>query len=324
MSKFKVVITDNIFPDLDIETKMLNEIDAKLVECKSKDESVIKEECKDADAVINTYVQMTPDIIDAMEKCKLIIRNGIGVNTIDIDTCNKKGIMVANIPTYCLDEVATHAVTLLLASVRKIALLDKTVTQGIWDVKKCMPVYSLQEKTLGLVGFGKIPRLVNEKMKAFGVNVITYDPYITNEMAEKEGAKKVELDELIEKSDYISIHCPLTPETKGMFDSKAFKKMNNTAYIVNTARGPIINEEDLIKALQDGEIAGAGLDVLTKDEVDLNNPLLKMDNVIITPHAAWYSEESIVRRRTQTVESVILVLQGNEPVSFVNKKSIKK
>lgn len=322
MAKFKVVLTDNIFPDLDVERKLLDKVDAELVEIKNGEG--LEEAVADADAVINTYAQVPGELIEKMRKCKLIIRNGIGVNTIDVDTCNKKGIMVANIPTYCLDEVATHAVADMLALNRKLLKMDASVRNGVWDVKQAMPVYSLQEKTLGLVGFGKIPRLVNEKAKAFGMKVITYDPYLTAEQAAEAGARKVELEELISESDYISIHCPLTPETRGMFNYEAFTKMKSTAYLINTARGPIINEPDLVKALEEGEIAGAGLDVLMEDKVSLDNPLLKFDNVILTPHSAWYSEESIVRRRTQTVESVIEVLEGREPFSFLNKKALNK
>lgn len=320
MSKFKVVTTDNIFPDLIMEREMLSEIDAELIEVKNP--QTINDECKDADAVIGTYAQLGADIINNMQKCKLVIRNGIGVNTIDVDACSKKEIMVANIPTYCLDEVATHAITLLLALARKVLLLNKTVKEGIWDVKKAIPVYSLQKKKLGLVGFGKIPRLVKEKSVPFGMSVIAYDPYVTEEAMKGAGVEKVDMDCLIEESDFISIHCPLTPETKNLFDADAFKRMKKSAYIINTSRGPVINELDIIDALEQGEIAGAGLDVLISDDVDINNPLLKMDNIIITPHAAWYSEESIEMRRRQTIESVISVLLGKEPASLINRKQL--
>ena len=320
MAKFKVVLTDNIFPDLIIERKMLAEIDAEFIEV--TDPAKLKEECSDADAVVNTYLQMTGDIINSTKKCKLIIRNGIGVNTIDVEACNAKGIMVANIPTYCLDEVATHAFALLLTAARKITMLQDSVKQGIWDVKKAIPVFSLQNKILGLAGFGKIPRLVSERAKPFGLKVIIYDPYVTQEMAKEAGVQKAELDELLTKSDFISIHCPLTPETKNMFNKETFKKMKKSAFIINTARGPVINEPDLVNALNEGQLAGAALDVLEKDDVDINNPLLKMDNVIITPHTAWYSEESMMKRRVQTIENVISVLKGGEPESLVNRKQL--
>ena len=320
MARYKVVLTDNIFPDLIMERNKLWEIGAELIEV--TDPADLKGACEDADAIINTYEQMTADIIGGLRKCKMIIRNGIGVNTIDIEACSQKGIMVANIPAYCIDEVATHTMSLLLALARKVTILDSSVKGGIWDVKSAVPVYSLKNKVLGLVGFGKIPRLVCERAAPFGLKIIAFDPYVTEGAIAEAGAKKAGLDDLIVNSDYISLHCPLTPETKDLFNADAFKRMKKSAYILNTSRGPVINESDLIEALQNGEIAGAGLDVLTKDGVDTGNPLLKMGNVILTPHSAWYSEESIVRRREQTVDSVIDVLLGGEPPSWVNKKQM--
>ncbi len=318
MSKFKVVLTDNIFPDLDIENEMLSKVDAELVEV--TDLANLANEVKDADAVINTYAQMTPEIIGGMDKCKLIIRNGIGVNTIDVDACNAKGIMVANIPTYCIEEVATHAITLMLTLNRKIFLYNRTVREGIWDVKEGMKINSVVGATLGLVGFGRIPRLINDRAQALGMKVLAYDPFVTAENAAEAGATKAEMDQIIAESDFISIHCPLIPDTRGMFNYDVFKAMKDSAYLINTARGPIVNEPDLVRALEEGLIGGAGLDVLMEDKGQTEHPLYKFENCIITPHAAWYSETSILRRRTQTVDSVIEVLTGSgEPHSFLNK-----
>ena len=176
MSKYKVVLTDNIFPDLIIEREMLDKVDAELIEV--TDPSTLADEVKDADAVINTYAEMTPEIIGGMEKCKMIIRNGIGVNTINVDACNEKGIMVGNIPTYCIEEVATHAITLMLTLNRKIFHYNKSVRSGVWDVKKGMPIQSVVGATLGLVGFGRIPRLINDRAQALGMNVLAYDPFV--------------------------------------------------------------------------------------------------------------------------------------------------
>lgn len=321
MSKFKVVLTDNIFPDLIIEREMLDKVDAELIEV--TDPATLADEVKDADAVINTYAEMTPDIINGMEQCRMIIRNGIGVNTIDVDTCNEKGIMVGNIPTYCIEEVATHAISLMLTLNRRIFLYNDSVRSGVWDVKKGTPINSVVGATLGLVGFGRIPRLINERAKALGMNVLAYDPFVTAENAAEAGATKAEMDQIIAESDFISIHCPLTPDTKGMFNYDAFKAMKDSAYIINTARGPVINEPDLVKALEENLIGGAGLDVLMEDKGQTDHPLYAFDNVIITPHAAWYSEQAILRRRTQTVESVIEVLEGREPHSFLNKGKMK-
>jgi len=321
MTRFKVVLTDNIFPDLDIEREMLGKVDAELVEV--TDPAHVADEVKDADAVINTYAQMTPEIIGGMEKCRLIIRNGIGVNTIDVDACNAKGIMVGNIPDYCIEEVATHAISLLLTLNRKTVLYNRTVREGIWDVKEGMPINSVVGATLGLIGFGRIPRLVNERAKALGMNVLAHDPFVAAESVAEAGATKAEMDQILAESDFISIHCPLTEETRGMFDYAVFAAMKDSAYLINTARGPIVNEPDLVRALAEGLIGGAGLDVLMEDRGQAEHPLYKFENCIITPHAAWYSETSILRRRTQTVESVIEVLEGREPHSLLNRAALQ-
>ncbi len=321
MRKHKVVLTDNIFPDLDIEREMLGRIDAELVEV--TDPATLADEVRDADAVINTYAQLPAEIISGMERCKLVIRNGIGVNTIDVDACNAKGIMVGNIPTYCIEEVATHAISLMLTLNRKIHLYNRTVREGIWDVKEGMKINSVVGATLGLVGFGNIPRLINKQAQALGMSVLAYDPFVSAESIAETGATKAEMDQIIAESDFISIHCPLTPETRGMFNYEVFSAMKETAYLINTARGPIVNEPDLVRALREGLIAGAGLDVLMEDKGQAEHPLYESENCIITPHAAWYSETSILRRRTQTVDSVIEVLEGREPHSFLNKAALQ-
>ena len=321
MNRFKVVLTDNIFPDLVIEREMLDEVGADLVEV--TDPTTLADEVKDADAVINTYAQLTPEIIGGMERCKLVIRNGIGVNTIDVDACNTKGIMVGNIPTYCIEEVATHAISLMLTLNRKVFLYNRTVREGVWDVKQGMKINSVVGATLGLVGFGRIPRLVNAQAQALGMKVLAYDPFVSADDVVEAGATKAEMDQILAASDFISIHCPLTPETRGLFDYAAFTAMKDSAYLINTARGPIVNEPDLVRALEQGLIAGAGLDVLMEDKGQADHPLYEFENCIITPHAAWYSETSIMRRRTQTVDSVIEVLEGREPHSFLNREALQ-
>jgi D-3-phosphoglycerate dehydrogenase len=320
MAKYKVVLTDNIFPDLDLERKMLAEVDAELVVV--NDLQDLPTAVADADVVINTYAKVTADLINSMKKCKMIIRNGIGVDTIDIDAASQRGIMVANVPTYCIDEVATHAIALILACNRKIPYLNKEVKAANWNVKLAIPIYPLTGSTLGLMGFGRIARLVGQKAQGLGMKVIAHDPYVPQEDADDYDVTMVNFETLLRESDFISIHCPLLPSTKGLFNYETFKKVKKTAYIINTARGPLIDELGLVKALQEGEIAGAGLDVLKENNVEAGDPLLSFDNVIITPHAGWYSEGSIVRRRTQTIENVIKVLQGGEPDSFVNRKTI--
>ncbi|MDK2928159.1 MAG: D-3-phosphoglycerate dehydrogenase / 2-oxoglutarate reductase [Bacillota bacterium] len=320
MAEFKVVLTDNIFPDLNLERDMLAAAGAELV--LADPERDLAEELKDADAVINTYAKLPAPVIEKLERCRLIIRNGIGVDTIDVAAASQKGIMVANIPTYCLEEVATHATALILACNRKVVFLNGKVKAGIWNVKLAIPIQAPEASVVGLAGFGRIPRSVSRKVKALGFDVIAYDPYVAQADADVYGVTMVDFSTLLAKSDYISIHCPLTAETRGMFDYEAFRKMKRSAYLINTARGAVVKEKDLVAALRDGLIAGAALDVLETDGIAPDHPFLKMENVILTPHAAWYSEQSILRRRTQTVEEVIKVLKGGEPTSFVNRRSI--
>ncbi|BCV25894.1 C-terminal binding protein [Gelria sp. Kuro-4] len=320
MAEFKVVLTDNIFPDLNLERDMLAAAGAELV--LADPERDLAEELKDADAVINTYAKLPASVIEKLERCRLIIRNGIGVDTIDVAAASQKGIMVANIPTYCLEEVATHATALILACNRKVVFLNGKVKAGIWNVKLAIPIQAPEASVVGLAGFGRIPRSVSRKVKALGFDVIAYDPYVAQADADVYGVTMVDFSTLLAKSDYISIHCPLTAETRGMFDYEAFRKMKRSAYLINTARGAVVKEKDLVAALRDGLIAGAALDVLETDGIAPDHPFLEMENVILTPHAAWYSEQSILRRRTQTVEEVIKVLKGGEPTSFVNRRSI--
>lgn len=320
MFDYKVVMTDNIFPDLEIERRMLSAVNAEFILVPKGED--IGSYTADADVVVNTYARVTADIIARMEKCRMVIRNGIGVDTIDVRACTEKGIMVANVPHYCSDEVSTHTMALILALTRKLKPMNCAVSRGVWDVKQAMPMYSLKDKVLGLVGFGKIPRLVVEKARVFDMKVIAYDPFVSEADMGACYVEKVSMEELTAKSDVISIHCPLNDKTRNTFNMDVFRRMKPTAYLINAARAPIVNEPDLIAALQQGMIAGAGLDLLADNGADADNPLLHMEQVIVTPHSAWYSEESIVRRRTQTMESVIAVLQGDEPPALCNRAEL--
>ena len=317
MPEYKVVLTDNIFPDLKIESKMLSDANAEFILVPPNEN--VSDYIKDADAVICTYVKITADLIDQMEKCRIVVRNGVGVENIDMDACTRKGIMVANVPHYCSDEVATHTIALMLALTRKIKQYDHSVENGEWNVNSAMPIYSLVDKVLGIVGFGKVPRLVVDRARVFGLNVIAYDPFVSSAEMSACFVKKVGFEELVKSSDIISLHCPLNKSTEGLFNMSVFEKMEKAPFLINTARGSIINEKDLIIALERGLIAGAGLDVLTENVPQINNPMLGMDNVIITPHTAWYSEESIIKRRVQAIECVIAALEGRCPTSLCNR-----
>lgn len=321
---YKVVITDYVFPDLEIERKELAKIDATLVECAATDEESIIKEAKDADAVLVCYAELTDRIVSSLDKCRVISRYGIGVNNIDVPVATEKGIAVTFVPDYCVEEVSDHALTLILACTRKLCQLNSTVKNGTWDYKGQRPIYRLRGRTLGLVGFGKIPRRLAEKVQAFGFELLAYDPYANRDSVAKTGVTLVELNELLAESDIISVHAPLTEETNGMLGYEQFKMMKKAPVVVNTARGPLVKQADLLRALQEGLVSSAGLDVLESEDFDPNNPLVALDNVVLTPHVAFYSEESLKELQFRAVEGVVKVLTGEEPRACLNPEVLAR
>ncbi len=315
--KYKVIVTDRApFPDLEVQIKALEKVNAELIDCKTDEE--IKKHAVDADAVLVTYYEITPELVESMEKAQIISRQGIGINNIPIEAATSKGIYVSNVPFYCLDEVSTHALGLIISSARKIPQMNNNVKAKKWDFKDQMPMYRMKGQTLGLVAYGRIGQQLARKAQGLGLNVIANDPYVKAEIMAEDNIKKVDFDTLLEESDFISIHAPLTEGTRGMFGEKEFKKMKKTAYIINTARGAIINQDALVEALKAGEIAGAGLDVLESEIFDPENPLLDFDNVILTPHAAFYSEGSLKELQERAVNEVVRVLTGGKPEACIN------
>ena len=323
----KVVITDTEFGGggVEIERKVLSEIGAEIIVLNTMDEDIIARETKDADAVITEYAKITARIINGFEKCKVISRYGIGVDMIDLDAAAKVGIPVANAPDYGIYEVATHTIALILALARKVVVYDKALRKGDWGYKIGYPINRLQDQILGLVGFGNIARCIAQMALGLGIKVIASDPYVeAGEMAKLNIIKVDTVEELLKQSDFVSLHAPLMESTKGMIGEKELKTMKPTAYLVNTGRGGLINEDALIKALQEGWIRGAGLDVFQCEPINAQNPLLKLENVIITPHSAFYSEESLQSIQRMPAEEVVRVLKGGMPRSLVNKNLLVK
>ena len=316
---YKVLVTDYVWPTLDPERRVLEEIGGELIVAPNGDEATLAELAREADGILTCFAKVTPKVIDAAPKLKVIGRYGIGVDNIAVDHATQKNIVVTNVPEYCLDEVSDHAMALLLACIRKIPVYNQAVKQRVWDTKVGMPMYRIRGRTLGLAGYGKIGRLVMSKAQAFGMNVIVYDPYVPAEAVAERGGRKVDFDTLLRESDYISIHAPLTPETHHLFNEAAFRKMKPTAVIVNTSRGPLIDTAALARALREGIIAFAGLDVLPSEPPAQDDPLLDLPNVILTPHVAFYSEESLVELQTKATQEVARVLTGRMPLNVVNK-----
>jgi len=321
MSKYKIIITDTVDKDIKTEERIIKEKfgeDVTIKKFQTKNTEEIRDEVIDCDGILNCYSKIQGSLIKDLKKCKIIARYGIGVDTIDLAEATKKGIYVTNVPDYCIEEVSDHAITLILNLVRKIKLLDKTAEK--WDLNIAKPIKRLSDLTIGLIGLGKIGRRVALKANTFGFNILAFDKMIDNDkIFQKYNAKKVSFEELLADSDIISIHVPLTEETRDLITSKEIILTRKNPIIINTSRGEIINEHDLYKAIIEKKINGAGLDVLV-DVPPINNPLLKLDNVIITPHTAFYSEGSIEELKIQASMEVVRVLSGAEPQNIVNRE----
>jgi D-3-phosphoglycerate dehydrogenase len=314
---FKVYVTDYEYSSLAIEKEVIEEAGGELIPCQCQTEEDIINQCKDADALINQYAPISRKVMEQLKNCKVISRYGVGVNTIDVPAATEHGIVVSNVTDYCIDEVSDHALSLFLSLARNVVKLNAAVKSGNWDYKVGVPMFRLRGRTLGLIGFGKIPRKLAIKAQSLGLKVIAYDPYFSEKAALEIGIRLTTLNEVCNEADFLSVHAPLTNETKGLIGREQFRVMKKGAYVINTSRGPVIDETALIEALQEGEIAGAALDVLENEPIQADNPLLEMDQVILNPHVAWYSEESQAELKRKTAENVASVLNGRTPAYIV-------
>jgi D-3-phosphoglycerate dehydrogenase len=314
--------------DLDVEREVFEGVDVTLrpVDVESTDD--LKTKLSDVDAVIDRLLAApyTTEVMDALAECRIVARCGIGVDALDTERAAERGIYVVNVPVYCQDEVSEHTLMLLLALQRNLTTYDSAMKEGVWAQDVTTPtVHRLRGQTLGLVGFGTIARLVAEKARAFGMDVVASDPYVdATEMADA-GVEKTDFEGLLDVADAVSLHAPLVEETRGTMDATAFARMKDTAYLVNVARGGLVVEDDLVEALRAGEIAGAGLDVFAVEPSSqgdafpvFESPLREFDDVVLTPHVAWFSREANDERRRAAAEDVRRVLQGETPVNAVN------
>ncbi len=307
------------FKSFEYFEKRAAEAGLKIVYVRSENDEDLIKEVRDASAIVLIARNITSEIIDSMGKCELILTLSVGYDCVDLNAATAKKIPVCNTPAYCTDEVANHAMTLILTIARKIHLIMPNTRDANWEYVYTKPIYNYKDRTLGIIGLGKIGRAIVQKAKGFGMRVAAYDPYVDDDIFRiKEVDRKYELEDLLKEADYITIHAPLTPETFHMIDDSAFEIMKETAVIINTARGVIIDEKALCRALEGGKIAGAGIDVLEKEPPAKDSPLLALDNVIVTPHIAWYSEESFERDMVQGMDELISVLDGHRPRYIVN------
>jgi len=322
MARPVVAVSDSVFPNLEPTRQVLSQVAGELLLAAEATAEGILSVAREADALLTTYARIPAEMIAQMTRCRIIARFGIGVDNVDIPAATNAGIVVTRVPDYCLDEVSDHAMALLLALARKIPSANARTHAGRWEMKAVVPIHRLRGTVLGLVAFGQIPQLVAPKAKAFGLRVVTHDPYVPDEVLVRAGVERVEFDELVTISDYISIHTPLTPETRHFFDGDVFRRMKPGAYLINTARGPIVDEAALARALDAGQLAGAALDVMEKEPPE-GSPLLGRENVILTPHTSFYSEESLIDLQTKAADEVVRVLRGQAPRHPVNAVTLK-
>jgi D-3-phosphoglycerate dehydrogenase len=321
MPSFLVAVADSVFPNLDLARAVVSRAGAELRLASQPTPEGIVAAAREADALLVTYAKINADMIREMKRCKIISRFGIGVDNVDIEAATRQGIVVTKVPDYCIDEVSDHAMALLLSLVRKIPFSSARAHAGRWEMPAVTPIHRLRGTVLGLVGFGRIPQLVAPKAKAFGMRVMAYDPYVPLNVMEQAGVGRLEFAELLKISDYISIHSPLLPETHHLFSDEVFRQMKPGALIVNTSRGPVVDEAALARALDAKQLAGAALDVL-EQEPPVNSPLFGRDNVILTPHTSFYSVESLEELQTKAAEEVVRVLSGQPPRNPVNPEAL--
>lgn len=318
----KVVITDHPFVSMNIAQEIFSSNGIEMEDLQTQDSTTIIAKAKESDAILVGMAKIDEKIIGSLNQCKLIVRFGTGYDNVDVKAATSRGIPVSNVPDFCMDEVSDHAMAFILAAGRKIIQGQEAVKEGKWgpmsvDINS---FYRLRGQTLGLYGFGRISLMVAQKARAFGMNCISFDPLVGEGAMSKNNVEKVEMEALLKRSDFISLHAPLTDETENAFDLDKFSSMKKTAWIINTSRGPIIREKDLATALDQGLIAGAALDVLASEPPDKDSPLLNRDNVFITPHIAWMSLGARDDMQRKGVEEVVRVLKGERPRNIVNSE----
>jgi len=321
----KIVITDYRFPDIEQEKRAVEAAGGTLVAGQAVTEEQVADLCRDADGVLNARAPVTKRAIAAMERCRIIVRYGIGVDTIDVPAATARGIMVANVPDYCLDEVSDHALTLLLMLSRQMIPAIALAREDVWPVSKMPPLQRLRGQTCGLIGCGRIGSLLAGKVQALGMNVIIHDPYLSEPRAREMGAELVSFDALLSRADFISLHAPLNETTHHLLGEAAFNKMKKTASIINTARGGLIDEIALLAALDAGKIFGAGLDVVESETAvtPVRTALVRHPKMVVTAHTAWLSQQARASLQLRAIEQVIACLKGEKPYGLINRELAK-
>ncbi len=317
--KYTVVVSDNRHKSYDIERDILKECDAELILADCKTEEQLINACRHADGVLLDLAPMTAAVVKGLEKCKVITRYGVGYDNVDVDACTKKGIMVANVPDYCAEDVSDLAIGHLLACLRHIPLRDRMMRNGSWNTTH-ENEFRIKGKTFSILGFGNIARSLCKKVSGFGLDrILVYDPYVSEDVITKAGAEKASFEEALSKGDFISLHMPVTPETRNIINEKTLSLMKKTAILINTSRGALVDENALIAALKKKRIAGAGLDTYSNEPPAKDSELFSLDNCVLTDHTGYSTKESVIELKTKCALNIKNVLEGGKPLYPINK-----
>jgi len=324
MAKFKVVLLEHGYSGIQCERQIVEQAGGEFIDADSLDLERALTLCEDAEAVLVRRLVISRTLIQRFRRCKIVLRYGVGTDNVDVKAATEAGIIVGHVPSYCLDEVSSHAIGLLLACVRQIVSTDQKMRRGEWDVHRNDPVWRTSGKTVGLLGFGQIGQAVARKLSGWGMRLLATDPFVAPASADALNVKLVDLQTLCRESDYISVHTPLLPETRHVISHSQFKAMRNGAILINTARGPVIDTAALLEALDDGRVAQAGLDVFEEEPLPQKPPLRNHPKVILTDHMAWYSEESQIQLQKTAAQEVVAVCTGGLPQSMANPEVLHK
>lgn len=310
---FRVVYTDYGFEEVSTERSIIEKAGGELIETRCRTPDEVLSACHDADAVLVQWAPMPAEVIEALEKCRIIVRVGIGVDNVDLDMAARCGITVCNVPDYCIDEVADHAMALALSLSRDLHQVDHRIRAGTWTITPVSRVTAFSQMTFGTIGFGRIARAVHRRAMAFGFRCAAFDPQVRAEEMQQNYVEKMDIDEVFAESDILSLHAPLTAETRHLVSESTLSLMKSNALLVNTSRGALVDGSSLAHALKEGRIGGAGLDVFETEPLPINHPLRESPNTILTSHMAWYSEQSVPRLQRLAAEEVARFMTGQPP-----------
>lgn len=320
----RVLITDPVWTSVAIERSILEPLGAVVAMAPARDAATLADIIGDYDGVLTNFGELTRPVLQAARRCKIVARYGIGYDNVDVSTATEEGILVTNVTGYCADELAEHAIGLLFACARKIALLNQNIKRGEWDRTKAIPIHAIQGRTLGIVGYGSSARALAWRARGLGMKLLVCTRHPDPEELARWEARPVGLSDLLAGSDFVSLHLPLTAETHHLIGEAQLRQMRPEAFLINVARGPLVDEQALYRALSEGWIASAGVDVMESEPPDWGNPLLPLPNFVVTSHAAFYSEESIARLQELATRQVAMVLRGERPTFLVNPEAISK